>query len=287
MGAFDDLIPGGQQAAAPAAPTRARPRGGNIFADLIPGGGEAAAPQEEEGTSFLADPLGKIGRFAQKVYAEPPPSIAGARDIMKATPGAATELTWGADPEAARAAVGTIAQGALFGLTGAPGTMGSVGVLGAPRAAPRAAPAIPPAVAAPIAEGTRDAVLGAAGRLNVKVPKFLATESTAIPHFAGAIKNVPWAGEPIIQSAQKLAADLGEAKGGIAGSPATAEVAGEQASKGIANWIQGASRAPEGQARPSWRSPVRCATLRSARCCERREGLMDEPPPLTDSDIPF
>ena len=58
----------------------------------------------------------KLGNFLSKVYNDPPPSIAAARDVIKGAPAAATELTWGADPQAAEQAAGTIAQGAGMGL---------------------------------------------------------------------------------------------------------------------------------------------------------------------------
>ena len=46
--------------------------------------------------------LEKLGNFARKVYENPPPTIAAARDIIKGAPAAAQELTWGADPQAAQ-----------------------------------------------------------------------------------------------------------------------------------------------------------------------------------------
>ena len=65
MGMFDDLIPEGPKT--PAA------SGGGMFDDLI--------PKEKP---FLE----KVSNFLSKVYNDPPPSIAAARDVIKAAPGA-------------------------------------------------------------------------------------------------------------------------------------------------------------------------------------------------------
>jgi hypothetical protein len=238
MGAFDHLIPGNNGAAA-----QGRAEEENVFSHLIPTG-EAAAVEPAR-PSFFEDPLGKLSRFGARIYEQPPPTIAAARDIIKGAPAAATELTYGADPEAAREAAGTITGAAMLGLTGAPGTMGGAGVFGAPR--PVGARPTPIAAAAAV-PSSRDAMLQAAERLDVEVPRFLASEGTAMPAFAGGIKQVPWAGEPLMQSAQQLSGRLGEAKSEIAGAAASPEMAGGQASSALTNWIKSGSRGPEGEA---------------------------------------
>ena len=67
------------------------------------------------------------------------------RDVIKGAPAAATELTYGADPEAAREAAGTMLKPPALGIgfKGPGGT--NVGVLARPITAEgRAAPLIPP-----------------------------------------------------------------------------------------------------------------------------------------------
>jgi hypothetical protein len=204
-----------------------------IQKNLQPATAEAAAEQRP----FLE----KLGSFARNVYENPPPTIAGARDIIKAAPAAAQELTFGADPEAARAAAGTALQAGMMGLPLAPGSAGGVGVLGAPRT--MAGGARPPPIAT-VPPAGREEMLQAAGRLDVGVPQFLAAEGTAIPQFAAGIKNVPWAGEPIVQSAARLSEDLGRAKGDIAGGVVTPEAAGSEAKRGLTGYIKSGSQKP-------------------------------------------
>src|SRR4249920_1507497 len=60
--------------------------------------------------------LEKLSNFARKVYENPPPTVAAVRDIIKGAPQAATELTYGADPEAAREAAGTMLNAAALGI---------------------------------------------------------------------------------------------------------------------------------------------------------------------------
>lgn len=185
--------------------------------------------------------LEKLGSFARKVYENPPPTIAGARDIIKAAPQAATELTWGADPQAAEQAAGTIAGAAGMGL-GFRG-LGGEGVLGRPMSAEaRAAPLIPPRAVVPPAAA--DPAVEAAARLGVEVPRYLATDSTAVPQVAASIKNVPFAGQPIVRSAERLSEQLGQAKSGIAGIGGTPESAGERAKSGLTSFIQTGSKKP-------------------------------------------
>lgn len=200
--------------------------------------GLAAAPGAMQGPpderSFVDKATSKIGSFLHNVYENPPPSVAGVRDIIKGAPQAAQELTWGADPQAAEQAAGTMLGAAGLGVTGSRALQ-----------FPARAPAGAAAEAAPTATS---GALEAAGRLGVGVPKFLATEGTAVPQLAAGMKNAPWAGEPIVRAAQQVTEDLGRAKGGIAPAAATPELAGEGASRGIASWVKTGSQEPVGAA---------------------------------------
>ena len=204
--------------------------------------GTAAAPPPADQRSFLE----KLGSFARNVYANPPPTIAGVRDIIKGAPAAATELTWGADPEAAKAAAGTMLQAAMLAPPTTPGLRAGEGVAGRAFGTPEARAALPQ-IAPPLAS---EEAIQAAGRLsqynpNLTLPKYMATESTALPQFAAGIKNMPWGGEPIVQSARHLGEQLGIAKTGIVGpETVTAETAGESAAKGIGSWIAREAKGP-------------------------------------------
>ena len=189
-------------------------------------GGEPQGPPDER--PFLERATSKVGSFLKNVYENPPPSVAAVRDIIKEAPRAATELTWGADPEAAREAAGTMLGAAGLGVTGSR-------ALQFPARAPAAAPAAAP--------GAANAAVEAAGRLGVDVPRYMATEGTALPQMAAGMKNVPFGGEPIVQSAHRLTEQLGEARGRIAPTVG-AEAAGEQAQKGLADWIKSGSQGP-------------------------------------------
>jgi hypothetical protein len=207
---------------------------------------------------FLERATSKVGSFLRNVYENPPPSIAAARDIIKAAPGAATELTWGSDPEAARQAAGVTLPAAAMGLTLPPGPAR----MGAAAGAAQPRPAVAPPVA--VTPTPRDTMLGAAERLNVDIPRYMATEGTALPQFAAGLKNVPLGGEPIVQSAQRLSERLGEVKREIAPSAASPEMAGEQAGTGISSWIKSGSQGPVSEryqavdklVDPNWGQPL-------------------------------
>ena len=186
--------------------------------------------------------LEKLGNFASKVWNDPPPSIAAARDVIKGAPAAATELTYGADPQAAEQAAGTIAGAAQMGL-GFRG-LGGEGVFG--RRISTGKPAAPvPTPVPPVGSASQQAV-EAGARLpggGVTLPGYIATEGTVMPQVAAGLKNVPWAGQPIVRSAEELTTNLGRAAGEIA--PAvTSEAAGERAKTGLTSFITTGSKKP-------------------------------------------
>jgi hypothetical protein len=187
-----------------------------------PAGAEPQGPPDER--SFLDKAGSKVGSFLN-----PPPTVAGVRDIIKGAPQAASELTWGADPQAAEQAAGTMLGAAGLGLTGARALQ---------------FPAAAAAPAAPAATTATTGALEAANRLGIGVPQFLATEGRAVPMMAAGVKNVPWAGEPIIRAEGKLIEDLGAAKAGMANAAATPETAGQVAGQGLTGFIKGGSKAP-------------------------------------------
>ena len=223
----------------------------------------SAVPTEELMAAYK-DPslLGKIGRFARKVYENPPPTIAGIRDIMKGAPEAAQALRspalgGTASPAEQEAAAGRMFGAAMLGTPLPTAMRGGEGVLGAPQTgllaremqpgmfgygsmpAPRLSPAPPPSATTVPAQ----AAVEAAGRQNVPLPRFMAGEGTAIPQFAGAIRNVPWAGEPIVRAAAQLPRDIGARVSELAPA-STPAVAGEAARGGVANWIKTGSQGP-------------------------------------------
>lgn len=202
-----------------------------------------AEPAAPEPKPFLE----KLGNFARKVYENPPPTVAGIRDVIKGAPAAATELTWGADPQAAEQAAGTIAGAASLGLPTAPGLRAGEGVFARPTSPEaRAAPIIPPRPVLP--PSAAEQAVEAAGRLGVDVPRYLASEGTAVPQIAAGIKNVPIAGEPIVRSAQALNEQMAGAREALAPLARSPDLAGESARSGIEGWITGGSKRPVTQA---------------------------------------
>lgn len=197
----------------------------------MPAGPMQGPPDERP---FLERATSKVGSFLKNVYENPPPTAAAIGNIIKEAPQAATELTWGADPEAAKEAAGTMLGAAGLAVTG-------------PRALqfPVRQPA---ASAAPAAPSTANEMLQAATRQGVQVPRYLATEGTMTPQIAAGLKNVPWASEPIERSAQGVLEQMAGARGRIAGAPATAETAGEAAGRSLADWVKTGSQQPVGKA---------------------------------------
>lgn len=232
-------------------------------------GGDAERDRTPEGPpderSFLQKATSKVGSFLQNVYNNPPPTAAAIRDVVKGAPSAAQELTWGADPQAAERAAGTILGAAGLGLTG------SRALQFPARAATEAAPA------------AANATLESAGRLGVDVPRYMATEGTSVPQLAAGMKNVPWAGEPIVQSAQRMTDQLGAARGRIA--PAVSpEQAGVSAQQGLTNWIKEGGQKPVGEAydavdaliNPAARAPLSNTSDMVAQIlAERQQGRID------------
>lgn len=219
---------------APAGPPVPKAGGSNFFDQFDE---PAAAPAEKP---FLE----KLGSFARKVYENPPPSVAAARDLIKGAPAAATELTWGADPQAAEQAAGTIAQGAGMGL-GFRG-LGNTGVFARPIAKPGTVPmpsmgALIPREAAPVSAASQQAI-EAAGRGGYTLPGYVATEGTVIPQVASSVKNVPWAGQPITRTHDELLANMGRAAGEIAPGAGSVETAGQAAKSGLTDFIKTGSK---------------------------------------------
>jgi len=185
--------------------------------------------------------LEKLGNFARKVYENPPPFLGGLATLPKRATEAATELTYGADPETAREAAGTMLEAAGAATPMAP--RGTGGIFARPTA-PTATPILPPPPAP--RPTTVDPALEAAGRLGVDIPRYMATESTAIPQLAAGIKNVPMAGQPIVASAERLTEQLGTVKKGLGAG--TAETAGERAKSGLTGFIKTGSQKPVSEA---------------------------------------
>jgi len=190
----------------------------------------AAAPEKP----FLE----KVGNFLSKVYNDPPPSIAAARDVIKGAPAAATELTYGADPQAAEQAAGTIAQGAQMGL-GFRG-LGGEGVLGRRISTGKSAAPVPTPVP-PVGSASQEAV-EAAARGGYTLPKYVATEGTVTPQVASSLKNVPWGGQPIVRTHDELLANMGRSASEIAPGAGTVETAGQAAKAGLTDYVKAGSK---------------------------------------------
>lgn len=93
-------------------------------------------------------------------------------------------------------------------------------------------------------------VANAAQRLSesggpVTVPKAVATDSMALQRAAAATRNIPLAGDPLVKSAERTVAQLGDKAGEIAEGYGGANVAGagETARDAIKNYVTGESAA--------------------------------------------
>src|SRR5262245_45244568 len=190
-------------------------------------GGPMQGPPDER--PFWDRFTSKIGSFLKNVYEDPPPTAAAIRDIVKGAPQAATELTWGANPQAAEQAAGTMLGAAGLAVTGPR-------ALQFPVRQPAAVPAATSSAVAPALE--------AAARQEVQIPRYLATEGNTAPMVAAGLKNVPFASGPIEQSAATMLEQMGAARGRIAPFAATAETAGEAARTGLAGWAKTGSQQP-------------------------------------------
>jgi len=102
-------------------------------------------------------------------------------------------------------------------------------------AAPAATPALTPETVA------------AAERLDVGIPRYMAGETGVAPRLAQGVKAIPWAGEPVSQSAKALRGELEEAATKIAPTVAP-EAAGTSARQGISEYIKKGSQEPVGEA---------------------------------------
>jgi hypothetical protein len=186
----------------------------------------------------------KLGNFLSKVYNDPPPSIAAARDVIKGAPAAATELTWGADPQAAEQAAGTIAQGAGMGL----GFRGLGGEGVAARPLPKAGAPMPTPLPPQAAPTAPQQAIEAAARGGYTLPKYVTTEGTVTPQVASSLKNVPWGGQPIVRTHDELLANMGRSASEIAPGAGTVETAGQAAKSGLTDYIKAGSKDEVGKA---------------------------------------
>lgn len=100
----------------------------------------------------------------------------------------------------------------------------------------------------PLTQGQQ--VIASAERLSetgapVTVPKAVATDSTATQRVAGVARNVPLAGDPLVNAAEKTISQLGTKADEVAKSYGGGQVvsSGETARTSIKNWITGDSAA--------------------------------------------
>lgn len=99
--------------------------------------------------------------------------------------------------------------------------------------------------AAPRAAGPGQEVANAAARIDVPVPRAVATDSMATQRAAAAIRNIPGAGDPIVRATENTIKTLGQRADEVAQGfgQGTTLASGEAASTGIKGWITGTSAA--------------------------------------------
>jgi hypothetical protein len=88
-------------------------------------------------------------------------------------------------------------------------------------------------------------VAAAASRLGVDVPRAVTTDSMAAQRAAATVRNVPLAGDPLVQATQRATAQLSDKVDDIARGYGSGSVfeAGDTALTSIKNWITGTSAA--------------------------------------------
>jgi hypothetical protein len=92
---------------------------------------------------------------------------------------------------------------------------------------------------APAAGATGQDVVAAGERLGVPVPKFIASDSIATQRTAAGLKNVPFAGDPIVKGSARFNEGLGTAADEISGQLGGGDRinAGQVAARAITDWI--------------------------------------------------
>jgi hypothetical protein len=98
---------------------------------------------------------------------------------------------------------------------------------------------------APAAGATAQDVVSAGERLGVPVPKFIATDSVATQRSASGLRNIPFAGDPIVTATKRFNDNLGTAADDIAAQLGSGDrvAAGQTASRAIVDWIGPQSKA--------------------------------------------
>lgn len=98
---------------------------------------------------------------------------------------------------------------------------------------------------APAAGATAQDVVSAGERLGVEVPKFIATDSVATQRTAAGLKNIPFAGDPIVTATKRFSDNLGTVADNIAGQLGSGDrvAAGQTAARAIVDWIGPQSKA--------------------------------------------
>lgn len=84
-----------------------------------------------------------------------------------------------------------------------------------------------------------NAIVEAADRLGVQVPKAVASDGRTVQMLGAGLKNVPFAGEPLREAAENTMGQLGKAADTIASGygASNAEQAGQAAGSAITSWI--------------------------------------------------
>lgn len=97
----------------------------------------------------------------------------------------------------------------------------------------------------PSAPPQSQAVAEAADRIGVAVPKAVATDSAIVQRAGQGVRNIPFAGEPIIKATDNMIEGLGRAADNVAGAMGAGDrvASGEAAATAIRNWIGPVSQA--------------------------------------------
>ncbi|AWI90282.1 hypothetical protein C0214_19685 [Methylobacterium sp. DM1] len=87
-------------------------------------------------------------------------------------------------------------------------------------------------------------VVEAADRLGVQLPRAVTTDNMSVQRGAAAVRNIPFAGNPLVRGAEQAIAGLGQAADNVAAGfgGGTQQAGGEAAGSAIRNWITGTSR---------------------------------------------
>jgi len=238
-GLFDDILKPSKQEAQPAKTT-------GLFDDVLKPSKPTAMQKAVEPITSYPSTYNQMRQEAQSQVGTGVGQIANAQGGWDYAKGAANvglgSLGYVSSPISA--ALRTIVGKPVEENTGIPKEYSEFAAgLALPGVGLRSAASVPamPALAGPLSK--TEEIAKAAGRLGVNIPKAAATESIPLQATAGAVKEMPIIGAPLVKASREAAQGIENAVGDTAASygQGTTFAGGQAAKKGITNWVSNKS----------------------------------------------